>query len=42
MGKSFKELKLAKKLAKKVYKKARRKHVSGWKFLAIFSTVIAV
>ena len=42
MGKSFKELKLAKKLAKKVYKKARRKHVSGWKFLAIFSTVVAI
>ncbi len=38
----LKNLKADYKIAKKSYKRARRKNVSGWKFLGIFSTVLSI
>ena len=36
------KLKSGYKIAKKAYKRARRKNVSGWKFLGIFTTVLSL
>lgn len=42
MKTELKKTKSAYKTAKKAYKRARRKNVSGWKFLGIFTTVISL